>query len=270
MARDAARTTSDVRVGAQSTRAGSALLKWSLRGADAAALAVAWGLIQVWWPVEGSTTGLTVGLLGFVALGCWLIGKQRLYLARVATMRTVEQAGLARACAVLMAAAVTVDLLRDVDVHPGRIAAGGALTFVCLSAARTSYRGWLKAARRSGRFTRPVLIVGIDEQTAEVCAVMTDHPELGFEPVGVLGAHEDAQAAQLGSLWLGDLDQLSAVVGEGVVTGAIVSSTAIEPATLNTVTRTLLEQRCHVHLSTGITGIDQRRIRSMHLGYEPL
>ena len=43
------------------------------------------------------------------------------------------------------------------------------------------------------------------------------------------------------------------------MTGAIVSSTAIDPATLNDVTRTLLEQRCHVHLSTGITGIDQRR-----------
>jgi exopolysaccharide biosynthesis polyprenyl glycosylphosphotransferase len=254
------------------SRTGSALLRWTLRVADALALATAWTLTTLVWPTAPTSWAdrLLLGLLPFVVFGCWLIAKQRLYLARVATMRTVEQAGLVRACLLLMAGAAALTAVRGLDVLPARIAVQGALAFLCLSVARTSYRGWLTAARRAGRFTRPVLFVGIDHQTTEICEVMADHPELGFEPVGVIGTREEAERAELGALWVGDLDQLVDVVAQGTVTGAIVSSTAIDPGTLNDVTRTLLEQRCHVHLSTGITGIDQRRIQPVHLGYEPL
>jgi len=252
--------------------AGSALLRRSLRAADLIALAVAWAVTQLIWPTPAASVGvlLLVGLAPFMAAGCWLIAKQRLYLARVATMRTVEQAGLARVAAVLAAGAAAVDGIRGVEIVPARILAIGAFSFISLSVARTIYRAWLTAARRAGRFTRPVVIVGIDDQTAEICSVITDHPELGFEAVGVVGSLAEAERADLAELWVGELDQLMKVVRAGGVTGAIVSSTAIDPSTLNDVTRTLLEQRCHVHLSTGIKGIDQRRIRPVHLGYEPL
>jgi exopolysaccharide biosynthesis polyprenyl glycosylphosphotransferase len=257
---------------ARAARSGSALLRWSLRAADALALATAWTLTTLVWPTQPSAVPdrLLLGLLPFVGAGCWLIAKQRLYLARVATMRTVEQAGLVRACILLMAGAAALTGVRGLDVLPARIAVQGMLAFLCLSVARTSYRGWLTAARRNGRFTRPVLIVGVDEQTTEICDVMADHPELGFEPVGVIGDRDEAERAELGHLWVGELEDLMTVVDTGTVTGAIVSSTAVDAATLNDVTRTLLDRRCHVHLSTGITGIDQRRIQPVHLGYEPL
>jgi exopolysaccharide biosynthesis polyprenyl glycosylphosphotransferase len=260
-------------VAARPARTGSGLLRWSLRAADAMALTVAWGLTALVWPISSDAVGdgVVFGLVPFVLVGCWLIAKQRLYLARVATMRTVEQAGLVRACILLMAATVAVTGARGLDVHLARIALLGALAFLCLSIARTGYRGWLTAARHAGRFTRPVLIVGVDDQTTEICDVMADHPELGFEPIGVIGNREDAEGADLGGLWLGELDDLlSIVTHDGTITGAIVSSTAIDQSTLNDLTRTLLDQRCHVHLSTGITGIDQRRIQAVHLAYEPL
>ena len=138
--------------------AGSALLRRSLRAADVVALAVAWALTQLLWPTPASSLGvlLLVGLVPFVAAGCWLIATQRLYLARVATMRTVEQAGLARVGAVLAAGAAAVDGIRGVEIVPARILAVGAFSFICLSVARTIYRAWLTAARRAGRFTRPV------------------------------------------------------------------------------------------------------------------
>ena len=157
---------------------------------------------------------LATGLVPFVAVGCWLIARHDLYLARVATMRTVEQAGLVRVCALLTTATVVVNHLRGDEVTVGPVVATGALSFACLATARTSYRGWLKAARLSGRFIRPVLIVGIDDQTAEVCAVMTEHPELGFKPVGVIGTEADAARSDLTSRWMGDLDALASVVEE--------------------------------------------------------
>lgn len=256
----------------RAVRAGSTLLRRSLRIADAAALTLAWSITQLWWSTPSSSLGvrLLVGLLPFVVAGCWLISNQRLYLARVATMRTVEQAGLARVCVVLMAGAAALDGIRGVAVLPVRILVTGGLAFVFLSLARAVYRGWLTAARRTGRFIRPVLIVGIDEQTSAICSVIADHPELGFEAVGVVGAHGDAMRSDLGQLWLGELSELADIVGVAGVTGAIVSSTALDPTALNDVTRMLLERRCHVHLSTGITCIDQRRIKPVHLGYEPL
>ena len=256
----------------QDSRTGSPLLRRSLRLADATALVVAWTLATLILPAPspGIPSQLLVSTLLMVAVGCWLISKHELYLARVATMRTVEQAGLARVCVLLTGASAAFDYVRGVDVSAGRAALGGIASFVALSIARTAYRGWLTAARRKGRFIRPVVIVGIDDQTAELCRVMSDHAELGFEPVGVLGTREAAERAELGGLWLGEVDEVLSVVRDAGLTGAIVSSTALEPGTLNAVTRALHERGCHVHLSTGMRSIDQRRMRPMHLGYEPL
>jgi exopolysaccharide biosynthesis polyprenyl glycosylphosphotransferase len=253
-------------------RPGSGLLRWSLRAVDAVALGISWVITTLVVPPASSSLAvqLAVGLVPFVLAGCWLIAKQRLYLARVATMRTVEQAGLARVSVLLMVGVLAIEGMLGVSILPGRILVLGGLSFLCLSIGRTSYRGWLTAARKGGRFMRPVLIVGMDDQTAKVCEVIADHPELGFEAVGLIGAPDEAERAGLGDLWRGDLDRLSAAVADESVTGAIVSSTSLAPAALNEVTRVLFEHRCHVHLSTGITGIDQRRIRPMHLAYEPL
>jgi exopolysaccharide biosynthesis polyprenyl glycosylphosphotransferase len=185
-------------------------------------------------------------------------------------MRTVEQAGLARVSVLLMVVTVAIEAVRGDAIVPVHVLVLGGLTFLFLSVGRTSYRGWLTAARRDGRFMRPVLIVGMDDQTAKVREVITDHPELGVEAVGLIGPREEAEQAGLGDLWVGDLDQLAEALADGTVTGAIVSATSIDPLRLNEVTRLLFEQRCHVHLSTGITGIDQRRIMPVHLAYEPL
>ena len=99
--------------------AGSALLRRSLRAADVVALAVAWTLTQLLWPTPASSVGvlLLVGLVPFVAAGCWLIAKQRLYLARVATMRTVEQAGLARVGAAADRRRRGLDGIRGVEMR---------------------------------------------------------------------------------------------------------------------------------------------------------
>jgi exopolysaccharide biosynthesis polyprenyl glycosylphosphotransferase len=252
---------------------GSALLRRSLRLADGAALVAAWALTSALWPAAPDAAlleRLAFGVLPMVVVGCWLITTHQLYLARVAAMRTVEQARIASVCALLAAACALTDQLRVDEVLPGRVLGGAFLSFVGLSAARTAYRGWLSSARRSGQFTRPVVIVGIDAQTAEICKVLAEQTELGFEVVGVLGERDDARRAGLEHLWGGELEAVGSIVTERSVTGAIVSSTALDPTTLNAVTRLLLKQRCHVHLSTGISGIDQRRLRPVHLGYEPL
>lgn len=252
---------------------GSSLLRWSLRATDAVALTIAWIVACALWvgsPADGSLAWTAGTVAAMVAAGIWLINAQDLYLARVATMRTVEQARLVRVCVLLVAAAVAVEWMSPEPVNPWFAATGAGVSLLCLLVSRTVYRAWLKSVRSDGGYSRPVLLVGVDDQARNIHQVLLDQPELGFSVVGVLGDYGAARSAGLADLWRGSVDDLSLVIDEQTVTGAIVSSTALDPKTVDSVTRSLLDHQCHVHLSTGISGVDQRRLRPMHVGYEPL
>ena len=126
-------------------------------------------------------------------------------------MRTVEQAGLVRvARSWLMAERGRRGTLRGDADRPGRIVVRGALSFLCLSVGPHDLPGLAHDVPGGpGGITRPVLIVGIDDQTAEICEVMADHRELGFEPVGVIGSRGGRRAGRpRASSGCGDLDSL--------------------------------------------------------------
>jgi exopolysaccharide biosynthesis polyprenyl glycosylphosphotransferase len=256
-----------------SAQGGSALLRWSLRAADLLALLVAWGIAgAVWSELAGEQplarlAGVTL-LLG--AVGLWLINANDLYLARVATMRTVEQARMVRVAGLLGLVAVVAQWGAFGSVSAGFAIAGTTLSLVTLLTSRTLYRAWLTAARTAGHFTRPVLLVGIDERAAEIHRVLDEQPELGFVVVGALGSEKAASELGMAHLWRGEVDEAVALVSRGVATGAVVSSTALSPEDVNSVTRTLLDHKCHVQLSAGVTGLAQSRLRPVHVGYEPL
>ena len=116
------------------------LLRRSSEAWDVVALVVAWTLTEFLWPTPASSFGvlLLVGLVPFVAAGCWLIATQRLYLAGVVSHdANGRQAGLARVGAVLAAGAAAIDGIRGVEIAPARILAVGAFSFISLSVART-------------------------------------------------------------------------------------------------------------------------------------
>jgi exopolysaccharide biosynthesis polyprenyl glycosylphosphotransferase len=256
-----------------SAQGGSALLRWSLRGADLVALLVAWSTAAALWsgsPGEHPWVRMAGVTLLLGAVGLWLINANDLYLARVATMRTVEQARIVRVAALLGLVAVVAQWAVLDSVSAGFVIAGAVLSLVALLVSRTLYRAWLTSARKAGYFTRSVLLVGLDERAAEIHRVLDEQPELGFVVVGALGSEKAASELGMAHLWRGEVDEAVALVSRGVATGAVVSSTALRPEDVNAVTRSLLDHKCHVQLSAGVTGLAQSRLRPVHVGYEPL
>ena len=249
---------------------GSALLRWSLRLTDFAALVVAWQVALTTLNGTESSLSNLADTVAIALVAIVLIHFQGLYLARVATMRTVEHMLLVRASAMLLAVGTALHLTGVLHVELGARVFGSIASFVTLLVGRTVYRAWLSGARASGQFTQPIVMVGIDQGSVELRTILEEQPELGYTIVGAVGSRERAIQVGMSDLWLGEIADVSQIVRRKAATGAIVSTTALEPDDVNAVTRSLLSQRCHVHLNTGISGVDQRRLRSVHLGYEPL
>ena len=137
-------------------------------------------------------------------------------------------------------------------------------------AERSVLRAWLLTQRAAGRFCRPVLLIGTNDEAASMYDILAQHPELGFDVVGVYGNHDEAVRNGLGGLWAGDEDAATERVRQGGVTGAIVAASALDGSTLNRVTRELLAVGAHVQLSSRLAGFASRRLQAQSIAYEPV
>jgi exopolysaccharide biosynthesis polyprenyl glycosylphosphotransferase len=254
---------------------GSAALRRLLVVLDAASVAVAWtiallvpdGLDQ---PGMVRLPNLVVGILLATVAAVVLIASQRLYLARVCSVRAVETVRLGRA------AALTALLLqageRRLGLHVSwmEVVSGAVLSFALLGACRDAYRAWLKAHRRQGRHSRQMVVIGANEEGYDLYQLVGQHPELGFRVCGIIGNPSEVTDRGYDVPWLGDVNHaVDAVLASGA-NGVLVAASALPPTQLNRVVRDLLCAGIHVHLSSGIRGIDHRRVRSAPFAHEPL
>lgn len=254
----------------------SAGLRRLLIGLDAFAAVAGWGVgLSVTDGVEVPSTSpsaamslLVVGALAATTL--LLITGQRLYLSRVCSIRAVEIGRLWRAAAFAAGAALLLPRVTVVDVSLAGAAAGGAATFFALITARGLYRHWLQAGRRNGRFLRELLVIGSNEEAFDLCKLLDDHPELGFRVAGVLGNRDEVLALEYLVPWLGPISRVPAVLEQTGVNGVVIAASALPPGEMNTLIRTLLRRDVHVHLSSGVRGIDHRRLRAQPMAHEPL
>lgn len=232
------------------------------------------------WLIVGITSGvvrpfrmeislLLLALL--VSVGVWLIERQGLYLSRFAMMRTVENVRLVSAILRLCIVAVALQavLLKHVTFEFAVL--GSALSLVLLLISRSVYRSLLKAARSRGEYSRPILLIGLDDQAEILMQILVDQPELGFNVAGVIG--EERKAIELGcrDIWLrGGLDELESIVARLRITGAIVSARELSQSQISDCIHLLHRVGCQVQVNTGLPGIDQRRLHPVHIGYMPL
>jgi exopolysaccharide biosynthesis polyprenyl glycosylphosphotransferase len=245
-------------------------LQRRLVATDALALASAWTVAAVLvatssddavtgWQVAGATLG-----------GLAVLAVARLYAVRIMPLRSVEIARLGWAAAVSGLAAHVVP-------GPGHQPADGALLIVGVVAAfiglvwtRGCFRIWLSGQRRQRRFQRPVLVVGSNREGTALVRLLRDHPEIGFEVRGVLADTPPAGPGDLDAPWLGSPADASAVVAATGATGVLIAATAVEPETLNRMSRSLTGEGVQVHVSAGLQGISHNRLRPMPMAHEPI
>jgi exopolysaccharide biosynthesis polyprenyl glycosylphosphotransferase len=256
---------------------GSRWLRRMLLVLDLASVAIAWGVVlampgRFGGAFAGRPGALLVAEATIVLASIAAIASQRLYLARVSGVRSVEVARLARAATLSAVSAFVVSNLIHAGISGWRAAAGGALSFVLLAWFRALYTTWLKWARTQGRYCRPVLIVGSNEQAHALYRLLDNHPEIGFRVAGVVGNAPDVAHWPEPARYLGTLDDSLAAATASGVTGVMVAGSAVPREELDGLTRGLLRAGMHVHLhlSSGLEGISSRRLRPLPLAYEPL
>lgn len=258
---------------ADRTSRGSTLRR-VLVGLDAAAIAAGWtiGLL--------TTNGLTTsfGQIGPVRFASFTVmmtavtiavmATHQLYLSRACTIRAVEIGRLFRSSGVAGAAALLLHYVLPVEVSLTAAGASSAASFLLLMMSRGVYRYWLQMGRRDGRFLRPVVIVGANEEAYELYKLTKDHPEMGFSVTAVIGDGTTEETFEVPVI--GPIEDTPSLMQAMGANGALVAVSAVPPRLLNGIVRSLLKRDAHVHLSSGLRGVDHRRLRAQTFAHEPL
>ena len=237
-------------------------LRRMLAIADLFSLAAGWSLVvavmtllgeaEVTWPV------LVARGMVIIGGGLLLLSAAGLYRRRVCAVRAVEIVRLGRVALALTGA--TFLLLLGFEVTTALIGAlaGGITWFVLLTAERGVFREWIQVRRASGDFGAPVLVVGGSvDSTQRMGRFLADNPYLGFNVRGLL--HADQHGSQ--STWNGQPAQLIELVRSADVSGVILDAGSLTGDELDALVRALSTgTSAHVHVSSGLRGIDRRRI----------
>jgi exopolysaccharide biosynthesis polyprenyl glycosylphosphotransferase len=233
---------------------------------DVVSAAIAWSVALHERLFPPSLVGaLTVVVL--VAASMAALGAQRLYLARVCAIRAVEIRLTFRAALLAGVGALVLPRFLPIDISTVKAVAGGTLLFLLANAGRAGFRAWLQAGRRRGRFLRPIVIVGGNDEAFDLFKLIGDHPETGFTVCAVAGEALDFPP-DVTRLPIGP--NLATRVKDLGASGVIIASSALHHIQLNRLVRAFHEAGLHVHLSSGLRGVDHRRLRSQPVAHEPL
>ena len=141
----------------------------------------------------------------------------------------------------------------------------GALIMTAVS--RSAFEHWLGERRRAGAFRRRTVVIGEGAEAARVVRLLQDHPALGHEVVGVLGDHPVALGG--GVSWLGGRRDAAMTIPEVQATGAVIASAGMSGDAVSELVRILESLGVHVHVSSGVQGIDCRRLHAVDVGHQP-
>jgi exopolysaccharide biosynthesis polyprenyl glycosylphosphotransferase len=246
-------------------------LRWLLIGIDFAGALAIWTAVLVGgghgaWPVRLGRSVLLALALALATVG--LNAVQRLYLARVCAVRSVEVGGLARTGVVCgVAAAWLGGIFHDAPAPPDAVTAALG-TFLALAMLRGVYAAWLRACRARDRFVRRVCILGTNDEAAALVELLETQPELGYRVVGVIGDREEWQPSHLGVPVVGvGPDVVESVRATGA-SGVLVAISAVAARHLDRVVRELMAGGVHVQISSGLARVGHHRLRFAPLSHQ--
>ncbi len=208
-------------------------------------------------------------ILGLTVATVIALASQHLYRSRVAVVRSLETVLIARATALVLAAALIVGRVSN-ELPVRTVLGGGVALFFMLELGRSAFSAWMRSQRRHGYFMRPVLLVGTNDEALRIAEIMSDHPELGYSVTGVVGDREHAGKCKDSPPWLGPTSAALVAARTLGVTGVVIAPSAVDPAIANDLVREFLRQGIHVQMTSGVAGIDQRRLLVQHLMHEPV
>ena len=205
-----------------------------------------------------------------IATGLVAVRSQGLFLARVSAVRIVELTRSTRAVGIAIAGMIIFDRITKIGFRIRYIVGGGLLAWLFFVVLRSVFRSWVATKRANGLHQRQVIVIGADDEAARLVELFATHADLGMSVVGIVGNRGEAVRHNMSALWLGEADEAEALVAAHRVSGVVVSPTALGSTRLHELIRNLQRLDLHVHLATGVSGIDARRLRRLSLSHEPM
>lgn len=250
----------------------SSKLKVMLVTGDAVAFAVGYALILDFadFPSSHGWAKSIAVVAAAVAIGLVAVRSQGLFLARVSAVRIVELTRSTRATGIAIAGMIIFDRITKIGFRIRYIIGGALIAWLIFVVLRSVFRSWVATKRANGLHQRQVLVIGADEEAARLIELFATHTDLGMSVVGIVGNRGEAVRHNMGALWLGEAELAEELVVTHRVSGVVVSPTALGPTRLHDLIRNLQRLDLHVHLATGVSGIDARRLRRLSLSHEPL
>ena len=243
-------------------------LRRILMAVDVSVLVVGWcvviGMLALLGEPITAAPAAAEGMV-MVVLGALLLSANGLYRRRICSIRSAEVARLGRTSVLMVGVAM---LLLAGGTLPGAglaVAAaasgtGGVAWFALLVAERGILREWIRSRRATGDFRAPVLVLGGDDGAAiRTAAFLAEHPVLGFEVAGVVGSSA-LRERDPRFTWVGDRGDLVRMAALWNVSGVVLDAGSMTGDELNRVAQELSGANLHVHIASGLQGIDQRRI----------
>ena len=200
----------------------------------------------------------TVVMMG---AGVLLLSANGLYRRRICAIRSAEVARIGLTSLGLAVAAVVV--LASVGRDPALLAGivGGVTWFVLLTFERGLLREWIQGRRAGGDFGAPVLVVGGSAgSTLSTATFLDDNPVLGFNVRGVACPSPDTSENSRFA-WVDAAQDLFEQALELDVTGIVIDAGSMTGEQISDVVRRLTPTGLHVHVNSGLSGVDSRRIR---------
>ncbi len=230
---------------------------------DALALQAAWWISSLLFTTSAPRGRLLLAGLVGTAAGLVMLSITSLYKSRVSTVRETEIRRLAIVAAV-SAVASYFSLTTGSAGAPqaGRLGLTVVLTFLALTVGRSFFDEWLRAKRTTGRYQRPIVLVGSGSEVAHLVELLADHPDFGLRVKQVVPSA------------VGDdptlLDRVNAALDSTGSQGVLLTAQGISIDDKHCLISDLARRGVHVHLSSGLWGIDYRRIRAVPVAHEPL
>ncbi len=246
-------------------------LRRRLIAVEAVALASSWALALSIGDITGrrsagiATIGLQTAVLTVVGVALsWAVG---LYRSRISAVRSAALERHAVVAGLVAALAWGLGKLAEPAPALSPVVIGGLLSFVALVVVRSCFDAWVTLLRRRGTLSRPVVLVGSGQGISDLGQLLACHPEIGYRSVGHL---DDAPSndPDVGP-WLGPRSSTAVAAGRGEATGALVAANGMASDELNQIIRELHLAGLHVHLSSGLSRIEHRRVRQLPMAHEP-
>ncbi len=246
-------------------------LKLILIGGDTLAAAAAYAA-SLWLSPDHGQPAWRVGaaIAAAATVGVWAMHVQGLHLARISTVRAIELSRTAKAVGITALAMIVVDRVAHLGVRVREVLPAAFISLVLLCVWRSIYRSSLAGARIRGRHVRRMLVIGSGDDAARLVDICATHPEAGFAIAGVVGDRADAARHGLADFWLAPLDDAERAIADHEVSGVFVSPGLLAPDRMKELLAFVRRRDLHVHLMTGVSGLDSRRIRLLPLSHEPL